>query len=300
MIYEQGKKAARVIAEGKEVAQIWAEGKKVFQHVPSGGVMELEYTFPYSFTLNLGEVIGNDIYGITNALVDFGDGSEPVYISSAAGIIKSKLTHSYQKGTYRVTVYGTVCVGVSGFSSNPENQYLTAVYLPTGNSPIRRLRKFAFSHSGLTTVPEKLLANAVDETDFSGIFANNANMTSVPANIFRYNTKAEIFDNAFSYCGITAIPSGLFAYNTKAQSFAATFYGAIKYSSIPSNIYANQTGITNLDSCFYHQTYEGEQGPVSGALPTLWTKFPNAAHTDCFKCWDKATNYSAAKTAGWG
>lgn len=301
MIYEQGKKAARVIAEGKEVAQIWAEGKKVFQHIPSGGVMELEFVFTETTNLWLDEALGNDVYGVTNALVDFGDGSEPVYISSAAGIDKSILRHRYEAGSYTVTIYGWICYGKGGESGAACNKYLYGVKLPTNNSPIKRLRDFSFSESKFETVPVALFSNAVEETSFLGVFSNCENMKSAPKDIFRYNVNAEVFDYAFAANGITSIQEGWFAYNKKAKSFERTFAFSIEYDSIPNNILANQTNVTNLSFAFYHRNIAlSKTGPSTGTLPTLWTKFPNAEHNSCFGYWLNATNYAEAKAAGWG
>ena len=66
---------------------------------------------------------------------------------------------------------------------------------------------------------------------------------TIPENLFKYNTEALDFYNAFSYCEkLTNIPDNLFQNNNKAESFVGTFSycKSLTYLSLPNRCYSLQ------------------------------------------------------------
>ena len=92
-------------------------------------------------------------------------------------------------------------------------------------------------------------------------------MVGVLPLLFNNNSLAENFNNSFSNTPlITGIPVAMFDNNALANDFTETFNGGI--------------------------------GIVS-ELPELWLEYPAAAHFDCFKLCESATNY-LDDPADWG
>ena len=99
-------------------------------------------------------------------------------------------------------------------------------------------------------------------------------MSSLPTDLFRYNTAATSFRIAFYNCSdLTAIPSGLFYYNAAAIDFRNTFNGCDKAQLAIDIFYPVGSAVTRFLNksvdfyfCFYRTAFTGTQGTA----PDLW------------------------------
>lgn len=133
-----------------------------------------------------------------------------------------------------------------------------------------------------------------DATNFNMCFSNCSDITSIPKDLFRYNTAATSFSYCFRYCtGFTSIPADLFKYNTAVTSFSHCFRGCSKLTSIPADLFKYNTKVTNFLYCF------GYCESVTSALPTLWISHSSASGSYCFLYCTNASNYQDAVNAGW-
>jgi len=88
---------------------------------------------------------------------------------------------------------------------------------------------------------------------FSDSFAGctNASFTSIPTDLFRYNTAVTTFTNIFNGCTkITSIPTDLFRYNVSVTSFQASFQNCSKITSIPTDLFRYNSLVTNFSYTF--------------------------------------------------
>ena len=136
--------------------------------------------------------------------------------------------------------------------------------------------------------------NSSAVTNFKDCFNSCVSLTSIPADLFKYNTQVTNFQQCFYGCAsLTSIPADLFKYNTQVTNFFYCFKSCTGLTSIPANLFKYNTKVTNFAFCFQLCSN------VTGALPTLWISHPKASHAQCFLNCTKASNYQAAKNAGW-
>jgi hypothetical protein len=111
----------------------------------------------------------------------------------------------------------------------------------------------------------------------SNVF-NSLNITSIPEDLFKYNTKLETLIYSFTYTNITSIPENLFENCTSLISLRNCF-SSTDITSIPENLFINNTGITSFESTFAICT------SLTGSSPKLWdnTIWSNVTvFTNCF------------------
>lgn len=126
-------------------------------------------------------------------------------------------------------------------------------------------------------------------------------MTSIPAGIFRYNTKVTDFRGCFSDSSITQIPVDLFRYNTLFTYAQHCFYSS-GITSIPSNIFKYNLNIVDYSYCFFNCTKI--TGPTPSADYKLWLRAGKAGYpstitgTSCFGLCTGLSDY-ADIPAGW-
>jgi hypothetical protein len=108
------------------------------------------------------------------------------------------------------------------------------------------------------------------------IFSGCYNLTSIPDDLFRYNTSAWNFSYVFQNCSkITTIPADLFRYNTTSNTpnFSYAFNGCVK-AQLHNTIFcaAGEEGTrflnktVNFTSCFTRTSFSG----IQGIAPDLW------------------------------
>ena len=102
----------------------------------------------------------------------------------------------------------------------------------------------------LTTIPADLFKYNPLNASFNAVFSQCTYLTSIPADLFKYNTLVGNFVQAFYYCSnITSIPADLFKYNVACTTFNITFqYTGV--SSIPTDLFRYNTLVNNFTGTF--------------------------------------------------
>ena len=104
--------------------------------------------------------------------------------------------------------------------------------------------------TGLTSIPERLLKNNVNVTEFDGVFSSCKALTSIPEDLFKYNLKVNSFNFVFSLCdGLTTIPEGLFKNNVNVKNFTGTFrYSGLR--NIPQGLFKYNVNVESFMELF--------------------------------------------------
>ena len=105
----------------------------------------------------------------------------------------------------------------------------------------------------LFKVHEGVFSHAINATTFNFTFNGNFALTSVPENLFKYNTLVQYFQNTFDQAGLTTIPENLFKYNTNVDSFFGVF-GHVPIQHIPANLFSHNVNVTLMGALFYSCT----------------------------------------------
>lgn len=208
--------------------------------------------------------------GTTNISINWGDGSADESYQVSETQRKDTILHTFTTaGKYRITLNGLFNWGAGKHISDTSLQAtLTAIELPSGNSPIKHVSTYTFY---------KCIA-----------------LTSIPAGLFDKCTTVKNFDNCFYGCiTLISIPEGLFDNCTEVISFYGCFNGCITLISIPHGLFDNCTKATQFWGCFYNCSN------ITSVLPTLWISHSFSDGGLCFYNCTKATNYAEAKAAGW-
>jgi hypothetical protein len=108
------------------------------------------------------------------------------------------------------------------------------------------------SCTSLTSIPADLFRynTAVSTQGFRSTFGSCTSLTSIPTDLFRYNTSVgtEGFRTTFSGCtSLTSIPADLFRYNTSVgtEGFLGTFFGCAGLTSIPADLFRYNTAVSS-------------------------------------------------------
>ncbi len=150
-----------------------------------------------------------------------------------------------------------------------------------------------FDCRSLTAVPESLFQFNTKATSFECCFDCCSALKTVPGGLFRYNVDASNFSSCFQRNpAFNLIPVDLFRFNVKATNFSQCFRLCPGLASIPSAVFQYNTLATNFSYCFSEST------GIASSAPSLWTLFPAATGTGCFKDCTKIANY-ASIPAGW-
>ena len=118
---------------------------------------------------------------------------------------------------------------------------------------------YTFENTALESVPEDLFAEARDysSADFTYMFADCANLKTVPAGLFNTFTKVTSpgFKNLFYGSGIETIPAGLFAKNTAVSTgFEEMFSNCTSLKTIEGPIFPESTSVSSLAYAFENCT----------------------------------------------
>ena len=221
--------------------------------------------------------------GIFNCTVDWGDGSEKSIITAYNDADR---IHTYASdGTYDVEITGDCpswrfnnagdklkITDIISWGSNGSNGFSGFEYLSDGFRGCTNLKSlgtgkivsknlsnvyglfWGCNNVNLTAIPSGLfdLCTSLTANAFSGTFRDCTRLTSIPTDIFRYNTLAINFGGTFLGCtGLTSIPTDIFRYNTLALDLNSAFYGCTGLTSIPTDIFRYNTLVTNFNSVFF-------------------------------------------------
>ena len=206
----------------------------------------LQYALPAagSIEVNIAEDGTN-----VNLTIDWGDLSTPdVYTTTG---IKS---HAYASaGSYEVKITGSITEGNIQFSGAGANQ-LTAINAPLqGITGITSFAQTFYNCSSLTSLPADLFRYNTSATGFSSTFARCAGLTSLPTDLFRYTTAVTDFNATFYGCtGLTSLPADLFKYTTAAGNFISAFSNCTGLTSLPADLFKYTTAVTSFNTTFYN------------------------------------------------
>jgi len=109
--------------------------------------------------------------------------------------------------------------------------------------------------TSITSIPSGIFDGCSAITDFSYAFYGclNAALTSIPADLFKYNIKVTTFEQTFAACQkLVSVPADLFKYNTKVITFYRTFYLCQSLTTIGSGIFDGGILVTT-----FQQTFQG-------------------------------------------
>jgi hypothetical protein len=187
----------------------------------------------------------NIVAGTTpNLLVEWGDSSSDTYTTTG---VKD---HVYASaGTYTVRISGTFASGGRIRLGKFGNfAYLKAVQPVGGITNIVNFWDSMRDCTGLTSLPADLFRynTLVSASGFFATFNGCTGLTSLPADLFRYNTLVSTagFYATFNGCtGLTSLPADLFRYNTAVSTggFRDTFRGCTGLTSLPADLFRYNT-----------------------------------------------------------
>lgn len=103
-------------------------------------------------------------------------------------------------------------------------------------------------------IPKNLFSKKSTNNPYASRFIDCNNITSIPEDLFKYNTKLKNFYNTFSGTSITTIPENLFKYNTNATVFHGVFYNCKNLTSIPENLFSTIGVINDISYSFRNCT----------------------------------------------
>ena len=255
----------------------------------------------YSLDINSGTGIDIDI--------DWGDGTVLKYTTLG---IKSR-TYALA-GTYRVRVSGSMTAGnirqdsTGTYANAPKVKATSAVKGITG---ILNFKATFYGCTGLTSLPTDLFRynTAVSTSGFDETFYGCTALTALPVDLFRYNTAVSSsgFYLTFYVCtALTALPVDLFRYNTAVSTsgFIYTFSGCTSLTALPVDLFRYNTAVS---SSGFYSTFSGcrklQLNPwIFFATGEEGTRFLNrpSNFTDCFRFAVAFTGTKGTAPALWG
>ena len=183
-----------------------------------------------------------------NITVDWGDATVDTYTTTGLK------THTYATaGRWYPNITGGFASGGNiRFGKDATNRSRLKATAIVPNIPgLANFRETFGTCTGLTSIPVDLFRynTAVSTTGFNAIFYGCTGITSIPVDLFRYNTAVSTsgFQAAFQGCtGITSLPVDLFRYNTlvSTSGFQQTFYGCTGITSLPVDLFRYNTGVS--------------------------------------------------------
>lgn len=213
-------------------------------------------------------------------VVNWGDGQSTT-VSEGQSLTTTTFKHSYTSNNtaYRITVNSAqkdvtqkqipefnfskypsqTAGGSNGYVRNTNGEMLISMDSPVLNSEATDLYGMYYGTANLASVDGDLLKNYPNATNARNMFfcsATNSKpvnkvLKTVPATLFKYNTKLESFQQAFRNCkALESVPAGLFDKNTQVITFKATFYGCSSLKTVPAGLFDNNLSVTSFNSTF--------------------------------------------------
>jgi hypothetical protein len=112
---------------------------------------------------------------------------------------------------------------------------------------------YAFAYcSSLTTVPYLLFTNNLIVTSYSNLFYQCTGISTLPSKVFPVTTTGANFSDSFGYCSsLVEVPSGFFV-GTTITNMTYGFRNCTNLTTIPSDLFLNQSSCTTFSNCFYY------------------------------------------------
>ena len=202
-------------------------------------------------------------------LLDFGDGSEVVHVTSYNDV---KCSHSYTvAGVYDISITG-VCENIDVTANTAFGSALTSIIswgtinfkaisfagqvtlasIPTDTyGAFKDITSFAnaFSLTGITSIPDGLLNYCTNVTSFSNTF-NQCVITTIPLGLFDNCPLVTDFSGVFNSYALTSIPAGLFDKCINVTTFHNTFLGCLGITTIPTGLFDHCPLVTDFSGVF--------------------------------------------------
>jgi hypothetical protein len=131
--------------------------------------------------------------------------------------------------------------------------YCLFTSVPSGffdNQPLVTNIKWLFRNANITTVPSGLFDIFSNVTTMEGLFYESS-ISSLPANILDNLTSVT---NGIYFCrnatNLSSLPNELFRYNSLLSSLNSAFFGCSSLTSIPTDLFFNVPSLTNLADAF--------------------------------------------------
>jgi hypothetical protein len=282
----------------------------------------------YPFVFKITTTTANTVF--TVPLVDYGGLAPSLFISwgdtTSSPLITASNSanriHTYTSaGTYTITITGFM----PGFSVN-NNSAIRNLITEIVQFGIVGLRTINFyGCQNITAIPSSASLSAVggytglDEVVTFAGFMQATRITSIPADIFQYSTKATTFSNTFaSILTLTTVPSGLFNNVPNVTTFASCFFGCTALTSVPFNLFDQNINVVNFSGTFYNCraltnvlqfTYNtsvtifnnvynmsSTTNALTGTAPEIWNRTPTPAGTNAFNNCTGLTNFASIPT----
>ncbi|MGI6573490.1 MAG: hypothetical protein ACOX19_08825 [Fermentimonas sp.] len=193
-----------------------------------------------------------------NLTINWGDGASQTINKYASLPDVAIASHTYAgAGTYTITIYSdqpdpsNVQMPQITFHDYGGEKNLTAILDPFPNMGATSFQSCLSGCTKLTSIPEDLFRYNTQVTIFTFCFSDCTGLTTLPEGLFRYNSEVTQFTASFMGCnGLTTIPEGLFKYNTQVTSFDTCFGDCVGLSSIPEDLFLYNTQATYFGECF--------------------------------------------------
>lgn len=193
--------------------------------------------------------------------INWGDGT-----STTIGrtFTEAEITHTYTGNSYQISITSTKNTMPAFYAYRNATQ---ATLITSIDTPLLKMcateATYVFYRCGnLTTVPENVFKYNSQLTSLAYAFyymsAVNNNTFTIPEKLFYYNTELENLNYAFGqyYSNrnkITSIPEHLFDYSPKINTISYIFYYC-GITSIPENLFKNLRLLTNTSYAFMYCT----------------------------------------------
>jgi len=191
----------------------------------------------------------------SNYTVDWGDGSSTQDITT-----QIQPTHTYPAiGKYKIKITGEFPGFYINNNSTFRSRLLKILSWGEGFTVIKSFTKAFYGCDNLSYLPDNGIPYNVNISNFQSTFQNCSKLTSLPVDLFRYNTgvSATGFYATFSGCfKLNSLPTDLFRYNTlvSASGFLNTFYNCISLTSLPADLFRYNTLVSTsgFSNTFYN------------------------------------------------
>ncbi len=214
-------------------------------------------------TLNNKISVPFDLYNNSYSInVDWGDGSTSTLTSSSYSYnYTSAAVHTYSTaGEYTISVSSANWNSIYFDTATQDYDYATSNYTTQHIyyfkntvtellSPLPQFYRIRYQqYSGASY--RRYYTNSANI--LSSLFYNCTKLTSIPSNLFVYNTAATSFQSCFCDCSsLQSIPEGLFDSNTIMTTVTFCFYGCTSLQSIPTGLFDKNTAVNSFLYCFY-------------------------------------------------
>ena len=296
---------SQVISEAAVITRDW--DFKFTVRIPrwAGAPSNLSYKLPTREYCGLGYALWPIVYDFT---VNWGDGST----GTVTAWNSAALTHTYAlAGDYTITISGIYEAFTLGWSrtlgiiSMDEMRHPARMhsfdmlyeriltYIDPSFNKITGMQPmgmwcFAYACEKLEAIPDGLFDN-YETTDISNCLVGCLSITTIPADLFKYQVKTTSFISCFNGAGITSIPADLFKYNINAEEFNHCFYYCEELTSIPATLFSHNTKVTTFEECFGGCTL------LTSIPAALFTNCPEITDvSNCFESCESLTSIPAA------